>query len=150
MTRLLYISILLVAFSLLVVAQDHHIPQRTATDIARKQTEMLVRELHITDSVLRDTLFRMHLKYAEKRNAENYTRADAMECMLLIHEELKQILSPEQYEAFMNRQLDHQPRSPQTPCNWIAPHHHHGTPPPMHEGEHIPPPPPAHQPADHQ
>ena len=132
-----------------ISAQDHH-PRRTAADIARKQTEMLVRELHITDSVMRDTLFRIHLKYAEKRNAENCTRADAMECMLLIHEELKQILSPEQYEAFMNRQLDHQPRSPQTPCNWIAPHHLHGTPPPMHEGELIPPPTPAHQPADHQ
>ena len=149
MMRILF---LLLSFGLMVggiSAQDHH-PRRTAADIARKQTEMLVRELHITDSVMRDTLFRMHLKYAEKRNAENYTRADAMECMLLIHEELKQILSPEQYKAFMNRQLDHQPRSPQTPCNWIAPHHHHGTPPPMHEGEHIPPPPPAHQPADHQ
>ena len=132
-----------------VSAQAHH-PRRTAADIARKQTEMLVRELHITDSVMRDTLFRMHLKYAEKRNSENYTRANAIECMLRIQEELKQILSPEQYEAFMNRQLDYQPRSPQTPCNWIVPHHHHGTPHPMHEEEHTPPPPSVPQPTDHQ
>ena len=134
-----------------LIAQNHHHPRRTAADIARKQTEMLVRELHITDSVLRDTLFRMHLKYAEMRNDSTYTRADAIQCMILIQEELKQILSPEQFEAFMNRQLNHEPRSPQNPCNWIAPHPHHGDRPPLPHGErHMPPPPPGNLPPDHQ
>ena len=81
-----------------LAAQDYH-PQRTAADIARKQTEMLVRELDITDSVLRDTLFRMHLKYALKRQDESYTRADILKCMQLIQEELKSILEDMEFDA---------------------------------------------------
>ena len=139
MRYLLIFTFIVVA--LLATAQHHH-PQRTATDIARKQTEMLVRELQITDSVLRDTLFRMHLKYAEKRQSENYTRADVLQCMLLMQEELKNILPAELYETFMNRQLNHEPRSPQNPCNWIAPHPHHGErAPQVSEAPDMPPPP---------
>ena len=135
-----------IVVALLALAQNHH-PQRTATDIARKQTEMLVRELEITDSVLRDTLFRMHLKYAEKRQSENYTRADVLQCMLLMQEELKNILPAELYEAFMNRQLNHEPRSPQNPCNWIAPHPHHGERAPQtSEAPDMPSPPSEHLP----
>ena len=144
MRYLLIFTFIVVA--LLATAQHHH-PQRTATDIARKQTEMLVRELEITDSVLRDTLFRMHLKYAEKRQSENYTRADVLQCMLLMQEELKNILPAELYETFMNRQLNHEPRSPQNPCNWIAPHPHHGErAPQVSEAPDMPPPPSEHQP----
>lgn len=144
MRYLLIFTFIVVA--LLATAQHHH-PQRTATDIARKQTEMLVRELQITDSVLRDTLFRMHLKYAEKRQSENYTRADVLQCMLLMQEELKNILPTELYEAFMNRQLNHEPRAPQNPCNWIAPHSHHGERAPQaSEAPDMPPPPLEHQP----
>lgn len=135
-----------IVVTLLAVAQHHH-PQRTATDIARKQTEMLVRELQITDSVLRDTLFRMHLKYAEKVRSKDYTRADALQYMLLMQEELKNILPTELYEAFMNRQLNHEPRAPQNPCNWIAPHPHHGERAPQaSEAPDMPPPPSEHQP----
>ena len=135
-----------IVVALLALAQNHH-PQRTATDIARKQTEILVRELEITDSVLRDTLFRMHLKYAEKRQSENYTRADVLQCMLLMQEELKNILPAELYETFMNRQLNHEPRSPQNPCNWIAPHPHHGERAPQaSEAPDMPPPPSEHLP----
>ena len=144
MRYLLIFTFIVVA--LLATAQHHH-PQRTATDIARKQTEMLVRELQITDSVLRDTLFRMHLKYAEKRQSENYTRADVLQCMLLMQEELKNILPAELYETFMNRQLNHEPRSPQNPCNWIAPHPHHGErAPQVSEAPDMPPPPSEHLP----
>ena len=144
MRYLLIFTFIVVA--LLATAQHHH-PQRTATDIARKQTEMLVRELQITDSVLRDTLFRMHLKYAEKRQSENYTRADVLQCMLLMQEELKNILPTELYEAFMNRQLNHEPRAPQNPCNWIAPHPHHGERASQaSEAPDMPPPPSEHQP----
>ena len=108
---------------------------------------MLVRELQITDSVLRDTLFRMHLKYAEKFRSKDYTRADALQYMLLMQEELKNILPTELYEAFMNRQLNHEPRAPQNPCNWIAPHPHHGERAPQaSEAPDMPPPPSEHQP----
>ena len=144
MRRFFIFSFIVVA--LLATAQHHH-PQRTAIDIARKQTEMLVRELQITDSVLRDTLFRMHLKYAEKFRSKDYTRADVLQCMLLMQEELKNILPTELYETFMNRQLNHEPRAPQNPCNWIAPHPHHGERAPQaSEAPDMPLPPSEHQP----
>lgn len=153
MIRIGYI-ILFLFFSLLLFAQHSTHPRRTAEDIARKQTEMLVRELGITDSVLRDTLFRMHLKYANMRH-DGFTRADVMDCMQRIQEELQQLLSPEQFATFMNRQLNPHPRTPQHPCNWIAPSPHHPQMPPSDEqfqpeGEpNMPPPPPEHQPQAH-
>ena len=144
MRYLLIFTFIVVA--LLATAQHHH-PQRTAIDIARKQTEMLVRELQITDSVLRDTLFRMHLKYAEKFRSKDYTRADVMQYMLLMQEELKNILPTEIYEAFMNRQLNHEPRAPQNPSNWNAPHPYHGERAPQaSEAPDMPPPPSEPQP----
>lgn len=98
MKRILFILILS-SFVLGVHAQEKRShPQRTPADIARKQTEMLVRELNITDSVQRDTLYRMHLKYANMRS-QHCTRADNLNLMMAIQEELKNILSPEQFEA---------------------------------------------------
>ena len=143
--------LLILIVALPALAQKHQHPQRTATDIARKQTEMLVRELNITDSILRDTIFRMHLKYAKQQKREDYTRADVIQCMLLMQEELKHILPSELYDAFMNRRLNHQPRSPQNPCNWIAPHPHHEEPLPTstNEEQHTSLKPLDNQPQDH-
>ena len=132
-----------VILALSLAAQRSMPPCRTAEDIALKQTAMLVRELHITDSVLCDTLFRMHLKYAMLHNI-SHTRNEAIQRMVQMQEELKNILSPEQYSAFMNRQLNHTPRSPQYPCNWLTPHQH-ATPHPTPEELDTLPPPPAHQ-----
>ena len=133
-----------VILALSLAAQRSMPPCRTAEDIALKQTAMLVRELHITDSVLCDTLFRMHLKYAMLHNI-SHTRNEAIQRMVQMQEELKNILSPEQYSAFMNRQLNHTPRSPQHPCNWLTPHQH-ATPHPTPEGLDTLPPPPEHLP----
>lgn len=147
MIRSFYISLVLLALSLSMVAQKSIHPRRTASDIAQKQTEMLVRELNITDSVLRDTLFHMHLKYATLRNISN-TRNEAMQRMIQMQEELKHILTPEQFAAFMNRQVENHPRSPQHPCNWGTPHHHTASFS-SHEGHDTLPPPPEHQQQDH-
>ena len=112
-----YLSIcFLILTTISLLAQEQFAPQRTASDIAHKQTEMLVRELNITDSTLRDTLFHMHLKYVEMQT-DTLTRADMLNCMELILKELQQILSPEQYEAFMNRQLNITHRFPHSPCS---------------------------------
>lgn len=119
MIRLFYISILLVTFSLAVMAQDHYVPQRTSTDIARKQTEMLVRELGIQDSIMQHTLFQLHLKYAKMREISN-TRHEALLRMQAMREELKNILGPELFAAFMNRQVESSSRSPKHPFNWIV------------------------------
>lgn len=119
MIRLFYISILLVIFSLAVMAQNHYVPQRTSTDIARKQTEMLVRELGIQDSIMQHTLFQLHLKYAKMREISN-TRHEALLRMQAMREELKNILGPELFAAFMNRQVESSSRSPKHPFNWIV------------------------------
>ena len=94
-------------------------PRRTAEDIARKQTEMLVRELNIQDSIIRDTLFHLHLKYAYKREISN-TRAEAMQYMQEINTELQNILTPEQYQQFMNQQVNHTPHHPKPHYNRIT------------------------------
>ena len=147
MIRSFYISLVLLALSLSMVAQKSVQPRRTAADIAKKQTEMLVRELNITDSVLRDILFHMHLKYATLRDISN-TRNEAIQRMIQMQEELKHILSPEQFAAFMNRQVEHHPRTPHHPCNLVVPHHD-TAPSSAHKEHDTLPQPPEHQPQDH-
>ena len=121
---MLFISLFLLASFLLLTpfltslrAQEH--PQRTPEDIALKQTEMLVRELKIQDSVVRDTLFRMHLKFAQKRAISN-TRAEALQYMQEANMELQQILTPEQYQQYMNQQVNYAPHRHRAPYNRIT------------------------------
>lgn len=101
-------------FSGLVMAQEpvsEPRPQRTPQEEALKQTMRLVRELGITDSVRIDTLYRMHLKYALVRQ-KGLTRAQNLERMQAIHNELKNLLTPEEFERFMNHPAE-LPRRPQ-------------------------------------
>ena len=101
MKKLLYIVLFALVTPVASLYAQYH-PQRTPEDIARKQTEMLIRELNIQDSIVRDTLYRMHLKFARKRAISN-TRAEAMQYMQEINAELQNILTPEQYQQFMNQ-----------------------------------------------
>ena len=89
---------------------DEFRPQRTPEEEALKQTTRLVRELGITDSVRIDTIYRMHLKYARFRQ-KGLTRAENMERMNAIYTELKALLTPEEFERFMNHPAE-QPRRP--------------------------------------
>ena len=75
-----------------------------------KQTTRLVRELGIHDSVRIDTIYRMHLKYAKYRQ-KGLTRAENMERMQAIYNELKLLLTEEEFERFMNHPAE-QPRRP--------------------------------------
>lgn len=84
-------------------------PRRTVEEEARKQTGMMVRELGLTDSLQTDTLYRLHLKYARLRRQSN-TRQEELNRMVLFTEELKGILTPEQYNRFMSVQVDSLPR----------------------------------------
>lgn len=139
----IYILIALLAFSGVLCAQHH--PHRTPEDIANKQTEMLVRELQITDSLVRDTLYRMHLKFARKRQI-SHTRAEAMLFMQEANEELKNILTPEQYQLFMNQQVNYAPHRPQTLHNRITMTVVDTTQvPSTNQAAHIQPPPEWHQ-----
>ena len=85
-------------------------PQRTPEEEAIKQTTRLVRELGIRDSVRIDTIYKMHLKYARFRQ-KGLTRAENMERMQAIYAELKRLLTPEEFEQFMNHPVE-QPRRP--------------------------------------
>lgn len=94
-----------------LMAQEQNIrPQRTPEEEASKQTERLVRELGIRDSVRIDTIYRMHLKYAQIRQ-KGLTRGENMERMQSIYNELKQLLTPDEFERFMNHPAE-QPRRP--------------------------------------
>ncbi len=101
-------------FSTLLSAQtsQENLPQRTPEEIARKQNFMLSRELDITDSVQLDTLYRMHLKYARLRLISN-TRAEDLDRQQAMTNELKGILTPEQFRRFMEHQVESRPRHPQ-------------------------------------
>jgi protein involved in sex pheromone biosynthesis len=85
-------------------------PQRTPEEEAGKQTSRLVRELGIRDSIRIDTIYRMHLKYARARQ-RGLTRAQNMERMQSIYNELKQLLTADEFERFMNHPTE-QPRRP--------------------------------------
>lgn len=88
---------------------DHHRP-RTPEEEALKQTTRLVRELGIRDSARIDTLYKMHLKYARFRQ-KGLTRAENMERMQAIYDELRSLLTEEEFERFMNHPAE-QPRRP--------------------------------------
>ncbi len=116
MKRFILFSILLAA-TLHSVAQppepEECMPRRKPEEVARKQTEMLVRELSLTDSSLIDTLYRVHLRYARMRR-ENCNREDDMNRLCQLDEELKHILTAEQFEQFQNHRQQG-PRRPQPP-----------------------------------
>lgn len=86
-------------------------PRPSAEQKALKQTEMIVRELRINDSSLYLQLFDMHLRYA--RQYENgCTRAQWLEQIEDINQDLQKILTKEQYEIFMNKQVQEGPHGP--------------------------------------
>ena len=107
-----YFSVLFVAFLAgTLFAQEAEVrPQRTPEEEAAKQTTRLTRELDITDSARIDTLFRMHVKYARMRR-QGLTRAQNMERLQSFHAELKSLLTPDEFERFMNHPVE-QPRRP--------------------------------------
>ena len=115
-------SILLVALMAGSVSAQEPVsqsrPQRTPEEEALKQTTRLVRELGISDSVRIDTIYRMHLKYARFRQ-KGLSRGENMERMQAIYEELKHLLTPEEFERFMNHPAE-QPRHPRG-ANVLAP-----------------------------
>lgn len=107
-----FFFLLAMAFCGMVAAQEPTAArlQRTPEEEAIKQTERLVRELGIQDSVRIDTLYKMHLKYAHLRRT-GLTRAQEMDRMNAIVSELKVLLTPEEFEQFMNHPAE-QPRRP--------------------------------------
>lgn len=116
MKRFVLFSILILA-AVYAAAQppepEEYMPRRKPEEVAKKQTEMLVRELSLTDSSVIDTLYRVHLRYARMRH-EGCSREDDMSRLCQLESELKQILTAEQYAQFMSHRQQG-PRRPQPP-----------------------------------
>ena len=101
--------LLLTVSSVVVMAQnDDFRPSRTPEEEALKQTEMLSRELMLNEQQ-RDTVYKIHLKYARMRQISN-TRAEGLERLNAMTKELLSIMTPEQREAFLNKQIEPHPR----------------------------------------
>ena len=81
--------------------------QRNAEEIAMKQTIMLDREVNL-DSTQLSRVYQIHLHYA-RLSFQETTRAQMIERMTKINEELKQVLTAQQYEIFMNKKVDTHP-----------------------------------------
>lgn len=104
MSRSVYmvVTLFLALVGTMVYAQEScPVPRRTAEERATKQTEMLVRDLDIRDSLLRDTLYRVHLRYVRQREQVS-SRQEALECINQLLAELKGILTPVQYERLQS------------------------------------------------
>lgn len=112
MIKRLFIFLFIALSAGLMMAQEpvSDRPQRTPEDEALKQTVRLVRELDIKDSVRFDTIYKMHLKYARVRQ-KGLTRAQEMERMQAIYDELKTLLTEKEFDQFMNHPVE-QPRRP--------------------------------------
>lgn len=118
MKRFFFSIVLTALLGGMTMAQEPQRPQRTPEEEAQKQTERLVRELSIQDSARIDTLYKMHLKYARARQ-KGLSRAENMARMQAIYAELQHLLTPEEFEAFMNHPAE-QPRRPRG-ANFVAP-----------------------------
>lgn len=108
-----YLAIILVASAVALNAQppvQPDQPKRTPEDIARKQTSMLVRELNLRDSLVIDSIYRINVRHT-KRRMQGLTRAEEIQGMQDFMVELQAILTPAQYDRFMNSKAD-RPRHP--------------------------------------
>ena len=123
------LSILFLCFAYYGMAQSpvHYPPQPSAESKALKQTEMIVRELRISDTSQYHQLFDMHLRYA-RQHEKGFTRAQWLEEIASMQKDLQKILTKEQYEAFMNKQVNEGPHSPKPQVG------HFGSPSGSHNG----------------
>ncbi|MBQ0033978.1 MAG: hypothetical protein KBS77_01655 [Bacteroidales bacterium] len=109
----LILILAMAAFWMTGIAQEvHPRPTRTPEEEAAKQTEMLQRELALTEQQY-DTIYRIHLKYAKMRQVSN-TRGEMLQRLNSMTHEVLNMLSPQQRKLFMGKQMDAQPRRPQS------------------------------------
>ena len=111
MKHTLFIIFLLILSFSAFAQEEHRRPIRTPEEEAMKQTEMLQRELSLTEQQY-DTIYRIHLKYARLRQISN-TRAEMLDRLNKMIAELINMLTPEQQLLFLGKQMDQAPRRPQ-------------------------------------
>ena len=141
MSRKLLIFTFLLTGASVAFAQSPYI-RRTPEEMARKQTEMLVRDLGITDSLVCDTIYKVHLHFALQRHPHP-TPEEVAQYRDSLSQALRGILTPEQYRLFLDSRNKPDPRYPQPPVNRFAPAPCDTcSPPPRAAG--TPPPPPGY------
>ena len=111
MKRPLLIVLLLVAS--FVLAQQDTQPRRTPEEVAQKQTERLQRDLELTQEQ-RDTIYRIHLKYALMRKPDE-DREIVAQRIQKMKSELVDMLTPEQKDLFMVKMREYGPKRQSTP-----------------------------------
>lgn len=111
MKRIFFILSLLTLTLCGFAQEEARRPMRTPEEEAMKQTEMLQRELQLTEQQ-HDTIYRIHLKYARLRQVSN-TRAEMIERMSTMTNEITNVLNPLQKKLFLGKQIDIMPRRPQ-------------------------------------
>ena len=109
----IYLAFILLLVSTFVQAEPivpNEQPQRTPEDVARKQTYRLVRELNLTDSIIIDSIYRINIRHNLLR-MQGMTRAQEYNGLQQFIEELRGILTEEQFNVFMNQTVN-VPRHP--------------------------------------
>lgn len=95
-------------------------PQRTAEEEADKMTEMLCRDLGDVSPEQRDSIHLFHLECARERMQHPHQRPDSVTMQKHL-ETLRGLLTPEQWERFINRPMGRprrgggEPNMPSTP-----------------------------------
>lgn len=107
MKNILLATLMMMSFAAFA-QNDEYRPSRTPEEEALKQTEMLSRELTLSEQQ-RDTVYKIHLKYALMRQVSN-TRAEGLQRLNAMTKELLSVMTPEQQEAFLNKQIEPHPR----------------------------------------
>lgn len=105
MRNYILLTFIFLSISLAQAEEPIHRPQRTAEEEAQKITEMLCREVGGVDSVQRDTIYRMNLQMARARRISN-TRQEELDRRVKAMQILREILTPQQYDRFANRQIE--------------------------------------------
>lgn len=89
---------------------EENCPVRTPEVVAQKQTQMLIRELCISDSAVCQAVYQIFLKYAHLRRPEE-SRTEMIDRLTGQQNDLKKILTPEQFRIYMNCSRRDGPRS---------------------------------------
>lgn len=107
-TRFVYLLFALLGGISLMAQQAEGKPQRTPQQIAERQTERLQRDVNLTEQQ-RDTVYAIHLKYAERRR-ENEDRSHVMIRMDSLREDLKGVLTDEQFKLLQQKRRETGPQ----------------------------------------
>ena len=107
-TRIVYLLFALLGGISLMAQQAEGKPQRTPQQIAERQTERLQRDVNLTEQQ-RDTVYAIHLKYAERRR-ENEDRSHVMIRMDSLREDLKGVLTDEQFKLLQQKRRETGPQ----------------------------------------